>query len=108
MNVSSATVVNVTTRGVLSRALRPGLLASDAPIVTNRLFDRLGALDITEVERRIEASGEYEHLPWRVGNDVSYRRFLLLTLGLWLEVPAGGRAQNWLAAENSRPMKFTR
>ena len=67
----------------LTRELRPGRLASDDSVVTNLLFDRLGPADVAEIERRIEASGEFEDLPWR-GPDGGYRHFLLLTLGMWL------------------------
>lgn len=58
----------------------------DLQVVTNRLFDRLEPEDIAEVERRIEASGEFEDLPWRGGSGEAYRRFLLLSLGVWLGV----------------------
>ena len=85
VNVSAAAVVNVSAMGDLHRDIFPAPLASDGAVVTNRLFDRLEPEDIEEIERRIEASGEFEALPWR-GPDEAYRRFLILALGLWLGV----------------------
>ena len=71
----------------LTRELRPGALAADQAVVTNKLFERLEPEEVAELERRIEASGEFEDLPWRAGSsEEAYRRFLLLSLGLWLGV----------------------
>lgn len=69
----------------LSRELRPGRLAVDDSAVTNALFDRLSADDLADLESRIEASGGGH--PDIKGGDEATRRFLLLSLGMWLRAP---------------------
>lgn len=71
-----------------ARAVAVGsFAAAEEEAVTNRLFAALDAEDIAEVERRIaetpEASADYGLAP-----NEGVRRFLLLTYGIWLGVPA--------------------
>jgi SAM-dependent methyltransferase len=70
-----------------ARLLAPGSLASEDNATTQRLFDRLDAEDVAEVERAIAAQPEahafYEHAA-----TTYLRNFLVLSYGLWFEVPA--------------------
>ena len=70
----------------LTRELVPRGFASDRPVVTNRLFDRLRPEDIAEAERRLEAAGVDGSGDSREDADDGSRRRLLLSVALWLGV----------------------
>jgi SAM-dependent methyltransferase len=69
------------------RTLSPGALTAEDNASTGRLFARLDADDIAEVERAI--SGDPEALAFYEQAATPYlRQFLLLCYGLWYQVPA--------------------
>lgn len=70
-----------------ARALEPGRLAVESNAATMRLFETLDDSDVAEVEQHIaqddEAAAHYANAASQY-----VRCFLLLTYGLWFEVPA--------------------
>jgi SAM-dependent methyltransferase len=60
-----------------SRDLAPGELTVEGDPVTERLFDRLAAEDVAEIERQIEGHDMFRELSTTVDGDAERHRFLL-------------------------------
>ena len=72
--------------GRFARELGPANLAAHLTGASRRLYERLNADDVAEVERQIESSPELQAL-YTANTDEGTRRHMILSFGIWLDVP---------------------
>jgi SAM-dependent methyltransferase len=79
------------------RDLRPGAFASEGAMVSTRLYERLSAQDVSDVEQSLGQAPELA--THYAGAPPEWRPFLVLAYGMWLDVPAVSEKTGLLASQ---------